>query len=86
MEIISQACLDNATSSNSNSFSSENEVSNHHHKKGKRKVRKRVLCALVLMIFIFEVFYLFLSKLTYNEIEELIRFMTSSNVSLPCSK
>ena len=84
MEIISQACLDNATASNSNSFSSENETSTKG--KGKKKVRKRVLCALVLMIFFFEVFYLFVSKLTYNEIEGFIQFMTSSNVSFPCSK
>ena len=77
MELISQAILNN---------SDDNEVSNleqnDQRKKEKKKRKKRVLCLLVLMVFSFEILYIIVSKLTYEEIEKLLHYITSSNNSL----
>ena len=77
MELISQAILNN---------SDDTEVSNleqnDQRKKEKKKRKKRVLCLLVLMVFSFEILYIIVSKLTYEEIEKLLHYITSSNVSL----
>lgn len=87
MELISQAILDNTADSNSASLVEEgNEVpkqdQNNQRRKEKKKRKKRVLCLLLLMVFSFEVMYIIISKLTYEEIEKLLNYMTSSNVSL----
>lgn len=84
MEVLSQAFLDNVATSNSTSVSIQNEESNHQtKKKTKKKVRKRVLVFMLLAVFLFEVFYLFVSKLGYNEFEDFIQLMTS-NSSCTC--
>lgn len=86
MELISQAILENTSDSNSTSLvENGNEIQqdqDNQRRKVKKKRKKRVLCLLVLMVFSFEVMYIITSKLTFEEIEKLLHYMTSSNVSL----